>query len=960
MSQVGVHATMPAALVGRREQLRRLTELLSLAEVGSGQVAVVRGEAGIGKTRLLAEVVGVAASKGWLTRTAAASEIDETRAFGAVADALRVSLAAVDPRLVEIARQMDGRESRAPSLERVPVEVHRIADELVGYVETLCSSAPLALVVENLHWADSSTLVFLRRLVQLCPQHPVLVLLSVRPTDRPEVEVLVRTAAGAGGALVDLEPLDFGSVCELAEQILWGQPGPRLSAQLQRTSGNPLLVVELLSTARQRELLTRTATGQVEIEDADLPVGIDVTVLHHLSVLPAETVDLLRTAAILGQTIDLAELALVTGRAMLELAGPVRAAVQARIVETAGGQLSFRHDLIHDALYQDWPPQVRKALHNEFGRLLAASGAPSYKVAHHLALGAEWGDSEAVRWLQRAGLEVAPLAPLAGTKLLQRGADLARLDDPVRDVVRTDLAFALVWAGRVADGERLAREVIAETAVADLRGRASWWLASSLLNRGRVEEARGVCSRALAAGVDDGRTRILLLLTEAIASMSLGVHEPVLGRMRDLLEDARRLGDANVRSRCLVGLEMAEANEGRLDEAAEHGAEAVRDAETLPPAEMVVAPAHVCYAWLLEERDCLDDALDTVGRLRRLSGALPRSPSAALLDVACARFHFLAGRWDVALADLDAALAWEEPGSGSWADALVFRAAIALHRGQPARAHDDLALVEREIASGGACWAVDHFALARAFSLEVTGRPSDAVDALSPVWHLAETVPLAMVKVEIGPHLARWSLAAGDPGTARAVAGAVEVLARANPGATRLRAAAIWSRGVAESDADLLLEVVRPEHRVARPLDRGLACEDAAAALATAGSAVPAGRLLAEAIEHYDALGASQRISSARSRLRALGVHAGARGRRRRPVAGWAALTDAEMQVVELVAERLSNPEIAERLFVSRRTVETHVSHALAKLGFASRRQLVAAAADRDGPEGGARTLRPA
>ncbi|MHB1598584.1 MAG: AAA family ATPase [Acidimicrobiales bacterium] len=214
---------MPAALVGRRPQLRRLTELLSRAEDGSGQVGVVRGEAGVGKSRLLEEVVGVATSKGWVARTAAASEIDETRAFGAVADALGVSLTAVDPRLVEIARQMYGRESWAPSLERIPVEVHHLADELVGYVETLCSSTPLTFVVENLHWADSSTLVFLRRLVQLCPQYPVLVLLSARPTDRPEVEPLVRMAADGGGALVDLEPLDFGSVCELAEQILWGQ-----------------------------------------------------------------------------------------------------------------------------------------------------------------------------------------------------------------------------------------------------------------------------------------------------------------------------------------------------------------------------------------------------------------------------------------------------------------------------------------------------------------------------------------------------------------------------------------------------------------------------------------------------------------------------------------------------------------------------------------------------------------
>jgi DNA-binding CsgD family transcriptional regulator len=107
--------------------------------------------------------------------------------------------------------------------------------------------------------------------------------------------------------------------------------------------------------------------------------------------------------------------------------------------------------------------------------------------------------------------------------------------------------------------------------------------------------------------------------------------------------------------------------------------------------------------------------------------------------------------------------------------------------------------------------------------------------------------------------------------------------------------------------------------------------------------------LLGEALEYYDDLFAAQRGASARARLRALGARVGTRGPRRRPSTGWEALTGAEQRVALLVAERLSNPEIAERLFVSRRTVETHVSNALAKLGCVSRRELAATVRARSG-----------
>ena len=125
--------------------------------------------------------------------------------------------------------------------------------------------------------------------------------------------------------------------------------------------------------------------------------------------------------------------------------------------------------------------------------------------------------------------------------------------------------------------------------------------------------------------------------------------------------------------------------------------------------------------------------------------------------------------------------------------------------------------------------------------------------------------------------------------------------------------------------------------------------EDAAALLARDGRTSAATDLLHQALACYADLGARHRSAHARARLRAFGVHVGASGKRGRPQSGWAALTRTELQVVQLAAERLSNPEIAQRLFMSRRTVETHVSHALAKLNVTSRRDLIALARHHSG-----------
>lgn len=931
------------SLAGRDTELDAARRLLSTAEDGRGGVLVLRGGAGIGKTRLVQEIVRDARARGMAVRGSEAGELDQTRPFGAVCDALGVSPRSADPALAKLARRIEGHGAWSGHPEDVPVEVHNVIEALVGVVESLCTTAGLLLVIDNLHWADSSSLAMLRRLIRLRRPSPALIVITTRPTDKQVVMALADAVRHGGGAVLDLGPLDAESVLSLAGQLGGGPPGPHLADQVARASGNPLFVVELLTTLIQEKRIFLTPAGQAEVEGGGAPAGLTVSILHRLGLLPAESIELLRAAAICGRTLDMAELSMLTGRDALAMAESLLAAARAGIVEASGGTLSFRHELIHDALYQDWPSPVRRSLHRELGMRLAVSGAPVWRVARHLTLGAEPGDAAAVEWLYRAGRAAAPRDPAAAISLLRRAAELAATDAPDRDAIRMELAVALVWNGQAADGERLAASVLAETVDVAIRGRAASWLASFLLVRGRPQEARELSRRALASGAGSARVEITLGMVEEVVSIILGDHPGAPDRMRQLLTAATGLGDAAVRSMCRQGLALAEGRAGRLDMAAAYGAAAVQDAESVYSAEAFMASSHVMYAWVLEEQDRVAEAFEIVGRLRTLAADKAESPIAAQIERLRARAHFAVGRWDEAVVELDSVLHLYDAGMDLWPEPFALRALIAVHRDQLDTARADLARFDAALAAGGPGFMLGQPVLARAFLFEADGQVAEAVQVLTSGWEVAEAVPIAMAKPMIGPYLARLAVQTGDIATAHRVAAGLDALAAANPAVARLQAAARWAAGLAQVDAGILHEAVKLQQAAARPFDLAMLREDAAAAMAREGRLDTARKLLDQALACYEQLLARQRSAAARARLRALGLPFGSPGRRRRVATGWDALTNAERQVLQLVGARLSNQEIADRLYVSRRTVETHVSRALAKLGCATRRELIAA-----------------
>jgi DNA-binding CsgD family transcriptional regulator len=185
------------------------------------------------------------------------------------------------------------------------------------------------------------------------------------------------------------------------------------------------------------------------------------------------------------------------------------------------------------------------------------------------------------------------------------------------------------------------------------------------------------------------------------------------------------------------------------------------------------------------------------------------------------------------------------------------------------------------------------------------------------------------------PLLVRLAVELGEDDTALTATELLAYEAELDPTPHRL-AALRWCRGLLAGNPILVLLAAEYFRQAKRPLELGNCLEDAAVLMAGEDRATALARLT-EAVDVYLSLGATWDVMRADSRARKHGVRRGRRGPRNRPETGWDALTGAELKVAVLVADGLSNPDIAARLFLSRRTVQTHVSHILAKLGAQSR-----------------------
>jgi DNA-binding CsgD family transcriptional regulator len=241
---------------------------------------------------------------------------------------------------------------------------------------------------------------------------------------------------------------------------------------------------------------------------------------------------------------------------------------------------------------------------------------------------------------------------------------------------------------------------------------------------------------------------------------------------------------------------------------------------------------------------------------------------------------------------------------------------------------------------------------ARALVTEAQGQEDAALRMLTKAWEQCSGAGVVAEYPVISPDLVRMAIAGRERLLAEQVTVAVETLA-ATAEVASVKGAALRCRGLLDSDPAALLEAVAAYRLSPRKRELALACEDAAVALIAAGRGTDARPLAEEALRAYHSFDACRDVQRALRRLRGIGQGEVAgeeiiRQRTDRSKAssgsgGWESLTRAEVKMADLVAKGLSNPEIARRLFISRRTVQSHVSHALEKLGLSSRVELAVA-----------------
>jgi len=669
------------ALVGRERELADITDALEEAAGGRGQLVLVRGAAGIGKTRLVEELAQRSAGAGVTWLRAASEELEKDRPFGVLRVALGLEGAVEDPdraALVQLLAEAAGEDLLAAGQ---PTMRFRVVDEVTALVERVSLQSPLALVLEDLHWADASTLVTVYSMARRIRYLPALIVATYRPTPvRPELERLEELAQAENGRLLLLDGLDRTGVETLARSVLGAPADVHLLEHISRTGGNPLFVIELLS-ALQREGAIQVVDGKARADALDeLPLSLVSAIVRRLRSVSPQTIEMLHVAAVLGARFAVADLAELTGRSHGELASQVGEAITGGVLVAEDGLLSFRHDLVRQAVYQDQPRPVRKAMHRRIASVLGRRGAAVGEVAQHMRAGALPGDAEAIAALRKAAKDAAPLDPHAAADLLEAAVGLYPGRDPARDEALVELATTLIWAARPDEAVAIARDVLGRQPRREVEVSLRHALVRALMVIGRVEAAVAEAQEGLAIEDLDGFHRAELLAWRCFGTFPF---DP---------EGARAAGiaaiDLGVSSNNEFAVAVAETglagsahSRGHLEEAARWGASA--DARTRSSSEPAVRRSigPIALAMAQIDGDDIEGGIATLARARR-STWMHGSWTQAAWDWGVAMGHFLAGRWDDAIAEAEAGLSFaEESGAGNgMATVLAFLGLIHLWR----------------------------------------------------------------------------------------------------------------------------------------------------------------------------------------------------------------------------------------------------------------------------------------
>jgi DNA-binding CsgD family transcriptional regulator len=940
-------------LLERSNELNVLRAAIADARAGTGGLVLIEGPAGIGKTALLAQTRDAAADAGLRVLSARGHELEHEFAFGVARQLFEVPVARADPELqaqllsgaaglarplLRFERRRDGRAGGGGGGTPRPASDigFTISHGFYWLTANLAETGPLLLALDDAQFADRSSLQCLVYLAARCQELPVLLVLTIRGDESSagdEMLAALRTAADT--TIVTPGTLSDDGVAQLVRERLGnGADRKFCSACAAVTGGNPFLLGELL-TELASEQVPATAANAARVERAS-PESVRRVVLGRLERLGPDAIALAQAVAILEHATvrDAGELA------RLEPAAAVSAADDLLPAEILTSEpLTFVHPLLRLAVYEQIPPAGRADGHRRAALLLAAAGASTLSIGSHLLRASPTGDQEVVGLLRKAAAEAfAGGDPNAAITLLRRALEEPP-DQASRGAVLGQLGQMEVLAHEPVAVEHLteALAVTAEparrVAIASALGEALVW------GGGHSVRAYEMLSRVLGELGPDLPPQLrapLETLRMATASVDVRLASRIAERRADLLDLANAAGPPGRALKIFDACWSAQTEgvdsrwHGRLEEGLDGGRFV---------AEQTGGSPIVIYAALvLVLSDDVEHAKALLADIRadaRSRGSIVSH----LVDLAWGAFLCLrTGEVRTAISDAETALALARRIDASWVEvwmvACLCQALTEQGDLDAASALIESVPLDRAIGTAAAL----HALLARA---RVRMARGDREGAIEDLWLTGENViinnpsfvpwrsTLATILAPTDPHRAR-DLAASELERARE-------LGQARGIGVALRAQA---RVLGGTDAlPLLAESVDTLRSSPARLDLATSLVELGSTLRRAGQRAAAREPLREGLALAQRCGADALGEVARQELTVSGARP-----RREVLDGPEALTPSEWRVAELAASGLQNREIAQALFVTTKTVGTHLAHIYQKLGLSGQhaRELLA------------------
>lgn len=936
-------------LLERSHELRTLDARLKQAQEGSGGTVLIEGPAGMGKTRLLEAAASRARAAGMLVCRARAGPLERDMGW-AIARELLVPV--VEDRDERVGVLTGTARLAAPLLRpHVGVEAHdedsgeggdhaaaAFVHGLYWVVANLCEHNPVMLAVDDAHWSDAPSLRFLSYLANRAADLPLLLVVAARPKEgASRMEPLLAIAAQA--TVLRPAPLTEGAAAALLEHALGTRPGPGFASTChEMTGGNPFLLHEMqLELAHHR--LEPDEKGAAKIRSLR-PAGISQAIEHRLREVPETASAIARSVAVLGDSTTVAHAARVAG---MGEEGEEEAADAAERLARAGIlapdlPLCFVHPIVRSSVYEAIPAPTRSRLHRMAATVLAEHSAEPEQAAAHLLAAEPAGDPEAVDILHTAARRaLAKGLPAEAVTFLRR----ALAEPPLGDR-RADLLVALAEVAAVAgepeaiDHLQEALELVVDPSE---RGRLHLKLGWMLCRSARTREGLDVLRRGWEelGDLDRELTRELetlyfanAWLEEQDGGRSQRWREEILKREQRSEPVVRAGLTQRIMARVLAG---ESAEEVVADATRLFGGGALLEEEGVDALTPWIAIGALSWADALDESErAIEMALDEARR---------RGSPVAIAHAYYSRSwpRYWRGQLQGAAADAEAAVAgWSESWELYLPAARYWHCRALLELG-------DVSLAEKALEQPGIeeRWAgnaqLAQWRVGRGELLLGRGEVDAGLEELLAAGEILEERlgihnPAA---VDWRASAAIASLRAGHRSQARRLA--EKDLERARRfGSRRTLGTALRVAGIvsgSEQGIELALQSIAVLERSPSRLELCRALIDLGVLLRAGRQPGEAREPLQRGLEMAHSFGAVVLERRAREELLATGARP-----RRSELTGTAALTPSQRRVVELVANGLSNRQVAQELFVTRRTVETHLTQAYSKLGISSRDEL--------------------